>query len=605
MKKLLLIICILASFFGSNVFAQSWVEDVYLYDDFGTTGGTSTGNWVNGTAVFGNATGYTTGSGNTFSSAVNTTNKNVQLGAKVFNYTFIKNTKTLPYVYNPTTGSSGNPSTGSGKLTVQYICKIGSAQTYSGGYYYFRDASNRPIFGLGFARITANGSTQWYPVRLPSYVEWADAAASYPNIADRILLYGTAVIGSPAIKVTAVLDFTNHTYNLTTITGTYTPNGSPEWVDGSTTSSNLGLPFLDSNASDISNILFEMNGKDNGSATTVNPYFTFDNFKIAGEKQSTTYGDVTVKYVNTDDASSLSAVKADIPHTGLLSGSTYTATGGEMANFTDGTFNYVYDASSTNSTTVVENTNTDITLKFKKYPILSGETLTWGGYINGTLNDFYANFSSDGTNRLGYQPSNELLFPSSASNKTVTINSALDLGANNLSITGTGYNIATGVLGSIAGTGALNIGLNTGDVLTLNATNNMTGITQISGGTITLSKVGTLGVTPNITGSTTLNYGATGISIPATTFGASSSLAAGNYASSSISGMSAASGIKISVSAGTNHANNDNTRAFDFAASGTLASGSELELNGTGTDNRIGMTSASTSYLANTKVSLK
>ena len=62
------------------------------------------------------------------------------------------------------------------------------------------------------------------------------------------------------------------------------------------------------------------------------------------------------------------------------------------------------------------------------------------------------------------------------------------------------------------------------------------------------------------------------------------------------------SGVKIGIS--SSH-NTNNDYAFDFAASGTLSSGSELELTGTATETKFGMTSASATYLANAKVSLK
>ena len=79
MKKLLLIFCILASIFGSSIFAQTWVEDVYLNEDFST----ATGSWVDGTLTQGYWTGATQSTTNTFTSAVNTTNKNVEIKTNV------------------------------------------------------------------------------------------------------------------------------------------------------------------------------------------------------------------------------------------------------------------------------------------------------------------------------------------------------------------------------------------------------------------------------------------------------------------------------------------------------------------------------------------
>ena len=155
------------------------------------------------------------------------------------------------------------------------------------------------------------------------------------------------------------------------------------------------------------------------------------------------------------------------------------------------------------------------------------------------------------------------------------------------------------------GSGAMNINLSGSDNLTLGVTNSLGSITQISGGNITLNKTGVLGSAANITGAASFNLGAGSVTIPVTTFGVSSTINVGNNSTSLINGMTAGNGVKITVNAGVNHASIDNTRAFDFVASGTLSAGSELELNGTGTDNRMGMTSASPTYLANTKLNLK
>jgi autotransporter-associated beta strand protein len=596
MRKITLFLALIAAFLMNNVSAQSWVEDVYLFDDFGTTGGTSTGSWVDGTLTQGYWTGATQSTSNTFSSAINATNKNVEIKTNVKIGNFVNCTKTF--------SGTGTPyASPSGKLTVSFICKIGSAQTYSGSYFYFRDNSNKPIFGLGFARISAGGGNKWLAVGPIAYTEWlTGAAANYANITTPALL--PTPVDAPALKVTAVLDFSTHTYSLTAMAGTYTANASPEWVDGTNIYSGTGLNFLDNTASNVSNMFFEANGlQSSSSATATN--FTFDNFKIAGEKQSLGFGNVTVKYVDTD-GNSLSSIKPDISHTNLSAGVSYPATDIEKANFSDATYYYAYDASvTTDNVMVVANTTTDLTLKFKKYPLLSGSTLTWTGAANGTWNFVNYNFTSDGTNSIGFQNTNAIILPAAATTKAITLNSPIDLGSNNLTISGTGYSLTTGVLGSIAGTGALNINLGSSDILTLNAVNNMTGTTQIAGGNITVSKTGSLGAGVNITESSTLTYGAAGVTIPSTTFGASSAIVAGAINASLINGMSAADGIKVSVSAAMNHGSNDTSRAFDFVANGTLASGSELELNGTGTDNRIGMTSASATYLANTKVSLK
>lgn len=587
MRKITFLMVVMAALWATNVFAQTWVEDVYLYEDYSS----ATGSWVDGTPTQGVISGGTLGD-NTFSSAIHTINKNVEIKTNVKIGNFINNVKTF--------SGSGTPYTSpSGKLTISFICKIGSAQTYSGAYYYFRDDSNKPIFGLGFARINSGGN-KWLAVRQTEYVEWTNGATDYPNISQIAHLLPTAV-DAPALKITAILDFINKTYSLKATSGTYTPNGTPEWVDSSPLNEYNGsnIPFLDANASNVSNIIFEANGKQTSSSTTATN-FTFDNFKIAGEKQSNTYGNVSVKYQDAD-GNSLSAIKTDVLHENLPTGSTYTATDDEKANFNDGSFYYVYDATiTTDNVTVKENTTTELILKFRKFPILTNSTLTWTGAINGTWNELNQNFTSDGSNSLGYQNTNGVIFPQTATNKTVSLKSTVDLGTQDLTISGSGYNLTTGVLGNITGTGALNINLSGNDGLSIGITNNLSGATQIAGGTITVNKAGSLGVTPNITGTSTIIAGVAQ-TFPAMTFGASSTIQGGTYVNK-ISGMSAPSGVKIAIS--SSH-NTNNDYAFDFDAVGSLASGSELELTGTATETKFGMTTASNTYLANTKVSLK
>lgn len=102
-----------------------------------------TGSWVDGTLTQGYWTGATQSTTNTFTSAVNTTNKNVEIKTNVKIGNFVNNIKTF-------SGTGAPYSSPSGKVTVSFIVKIGAAQTYSGAYFY-SGMNSLVIFGLGFA----------------------------------------------------------------------------------------------------------------------------------------------------------------------------------------------------------------------------------------------------------------------------------------------------------------------------------------------------------------------------------------------------------------------------------------------------------------------
>ena len=460
MKKLLLIFCILASIFGSSIFAQTWVEDVYLNEDFST----ATGSWVDGTLTQGYWTGATQSTTNTFTSAVNTTNKNVEIKTNVKIGNFVNNIKTF-------SGTGAPYSSPSGKVTVSFIVKIGAAQTYSGAYFYFRDNSNKPIFGLGFARINSGGN-KWLAVKPTVYTEWVTgAAANYANITTPALL-PTAVDG-PGLKVNVVMDFTNHTYSMTATQGTYTANASPEWVDASPANVYTGtdIAFLDNAASNLSNILFEANGlQTSSSATATN--FTFDNFKIAGEKTAAV-ASVTINYKDSEG----NVLKSPRMQPDLEVGSTYTAPASDKETFSDASFYYAYNAATSTDNVVVAE-GAVINLIFKKTPLTSGIYI-WSGNANSNWNSADENFSVGTSPFIGYQDNNPILFPAVPVTKTVNLNANLTAGANDITMYGNGYSFSG--TGSISGTGKFILGMQPGETATLGIKNNMSAY-DINGG---------------------------------------------------------------------------------------------------------------------------
>lgn len=368
----------------------------------------------------------------------------------------------------------------------------------------------------------------------------------------------------------------------------------------SATATSDNMPFLNAAATDVTKIsVLNTRSSNAGNGSNANLNISLDNFKTYKMIEAST-DQVTITY---KDALG-NTVKTSRVQTDLEIGSTYTAIDSDKETFNDGSFYFTYDAAATLADNVVVASGgaSTINLVFKKTAFTAG-TYKWTGAANGKWSSEDFNYTTDDVNSLGYQPGNGVLFSASGANKTITLSSAFDLGANNMEISGSEYNMSG--VGAVNGTGSLNINLGASDILTLGVTNNLSAGTTISGGNITVTKSGALSNAVTVTGTSTLTYGAAAVTIPATVFQASSSIVAGSNASSVIAGMTAGDGIKISVSAGVNHGSNDNTRAFDFAANGTLSAGSELEITGTGTDNRVAMTSASTSYLANTKLSLR
>ena len=126
-----------------------------------------------------------------------------------------------------------------------------------------------------------------------------------------------------------------------------------------------------------------------------------------------------------------------------------------------------------------------------------------------------------------------------------------------------------------------------------------------AGNTVTVSSspsAASTGLT--IADASTLSIVTSGLTIPATTFtGTTATIDGSTYYGTKVSGLSVSNGNKATLKGSYNTSNANITGTFD--ATGTLASGSELILNGTGTENKFGMTSANTTFLANTKVTLK
>ncbi|MDP4270262.1 MAG: autotransporter-associated beta strand repeat-containing protein, partial [Bacteroidota bacterium] len=470
------------------------------------------------------------------------------------------------------------------KVTYEMIVKYYTSGSSSNpGCWYLLDASGNAITGICFFR----SSSQWRIGRATTYTGPGSPTVN-PTVQDYL------AADAPIAKITIVMDFTAKTLTYTAITGSWNAL-TKTWTDGSTSvTATTNLGFINTAATDFTT--FYMNYRRAATASGTNG---FDLYKVSVSRDEVaSTANVTVKYKDQDG----NYFKSDEVTTNQIVGNAYNATNAQKASSIVGENYYVLDPSSATNISSVDAAGSTLELLFRRQQNVS--SMIWNGTsdANGNLwSEWYQNFTNNST-AFGYQSGSNVTFDASAANTAISVNDAISMGAGNMTISAPNYAF-TGT-GAISGTGAMNINLNASDALTLGVTNSLSGGTTITGGNITLSKTGVIGGSTLSIGNSTLNAGASSINIPSATLNASTTINASTYSGTTLSGLTIPAGIKATLTGAFNTSNANNT--FAFAASGTLSAGSELELNGTGTtENKFGMTAASTSYLANTKVTLK
>lgn len=468
------------------------------------------------------------------------------------------------------------------KVTIEVILQFyTSGNSSSSGNLYFLDENGNAITGIWFGRT----SSQWRIANTTNYpgAVAPTATATYTNV---------LASNAPIAKVTAVLNFSTHTMDYTAQVGTF-DNTTRVFTATTPSVSATAQAFINTSASNVKSLLSNFYRV---STTTGTNGYDLMYFGISTEQTVSTVP-VTVKFKDQDN----NYFKTEEIVTEQVVGSTYNATLAQKANVNTGGFNYVLDPSSTTSVVVTEGGST-LELSFRKAPIYSD--MVWNGTTdtNGDLwSEWYTNFLN-GTNATNYQTDASATFDATALNKAVVLNDPINIGAGNILINSTGYSFTGG--GALTGTGAMNINLTGTDVINLGIINNSSGTTQISGGTVTLSKTGGLASNVTVSGATTLIPTA-GATFPSTTFNASSTINC-DAIQTSMANISASSGAKLTVNSSySGTASDGGYTSFGFGAAGTLSTGSELEFNSTGTIGRMGMLAASSTYLANTKVALK
>ena len=236
--------------------------------------------------------------------------------------------------------------------------------------------------------------------------------------------------------------------------------------------------FINNSAIRISKIEIEggRQGATNGAWKT-----QIDNLKIYTVKESAGVADVTINYIDQNlDIAKTSRIEIAQPI-----GVPYTASSDDKLTFTDNGNYYAYDAANTVSDqVVVAEGGSEINLKFKKTAITDG-TYTWKGTTE-IWNELAENFTTDGTNNIGYQNNNPIIFDATATSKTAILSGVLNTGENDILVSSDEYSFSGS--GSISGTGALKLNLTNGESANINITNSLSGGIVINGGTAVILK---------------------------------------------------------------------------------------------------------------------
>ncbi|MDD3079533.1 MAG: hypothetical protein PHH37_10580 [Paludibacter sp.] len=303
----------------------------------------------------------------------------------------------------------------------------------------------------------------------------ADNATCNTNNASTITTCGWAF--GQTIHIKASFNFSTHKVTYLQLSNTTTGSSSYE--------NTAGLDFLSTSAANISKICFTQTKENPTAAGTYCPSNTsIDNFQLYTLQEVSGTANVTVNYFEPDGntPAKTARIEADQPVD-----IAYTATSDDKASFTSGGYYYAFDADATTSDNVVVTADglAHVDLIFKKTAVTAG-TYKWTGATNALWSETDNNFTTDDINSLAYQTGNAVELSSTGTNKTITIGSDVDLGSNNLNITGDAYEL-TGP-GSINGTGAVTINVGETEITTLGVTNNLTGGVTLNNGTLIISK---------------------------------------------------------------------------------------------------------------------
>ena len=334
-------------------------------------------------------------------------------------------------------------------------------------------SSGLHLLNLNTATLTSNLLTAPTYVTTGAYVtDWINAHAS--------TCLGTSFPNGKSYHIKAKLDFGTHVVDSITITRN---------DDNSIFYVGKNLSFINTAATNGDRLSFVAtrgkNATNSGNGSTITLSTTVDNLSFYTWEFAVT-ADITLNYYDATDNSFISSIKRN-----KVVGQKYVATSTDKLSFVNNGNYCVYSSMLLDSSIVTLDGLAHNDLKMKRYPVTAG-TYTWTGVKDSIWNELNANFSTDGVNALGYQPSNGVVFPEAGLKKILALNDVVNLGTNDLTVSGNGYSFSG--IGSLNGTGKLNVNLSGAQTLNLNITNNMTGRTQLAGGAITVAKAGALAI---------------------------------------------------------------------------------------------------------------
>lgn len=215
-----------------------------------------------------------------------------------------------------------------------------------------------------------------------------------------------------------------------------------------------------------------------GNASNGDIDATVDNFKVYQKVKSLGLANVTVNYLDQDGNVAKTARVAADQEIGMKFGLSVD----DKTSFTANDFYYAYDVANTTDSLLVTEGGISITAKFKKTAVTAGP-YTWKGTSSQNWNEIDPNFTTNGTNELGFQNGNGVILSDAASPiKDILLNNLVNLGDADLVIDAPGYSV-TG-LGGVSGTGNIQVNATT----KLGLINKMSGVVYLNKDTLTVSK---------------------------------------------------------------------------------------------------------------------
>lgn len=458
-KSLTLFLCLfIGTFFFSKTISQSTVFD--LKEDFTT----DVANW-----------GFALSSGGTQTITYNSTEKSLQIRWANSSSEFIKSLET-----------SIEPGT-DGKLTAEFIINAhtsGNASNF--GAIYLLDDAGKAITGFHVRRGKVNGVNKWFVGRATIYL---GVGSGYPDSADPL------DENEPLARITFELDFsTKMITKFIAEAGTFDYTTRIFTPGSKRVENTVGAAFINTEASNLKSLSSWYYRAGSAGGTNGLDFM----YAAVSAQRDIQVANVTVKFMDQNNVS----FKDDEVISNQAVGSTYQADILQKSSVSKDGFYYVLDPSSPTSV-IVNAAGSTLELRFRKSALNSD--LTWNGTSdeNGDLwSEWYLNFLNSSSSASAYQSGANVIFNASAVNKDVLLNQTMMLGNGNIQISSDEYTFNG--IGSISGTGRLDVNPGATGYTLFNITNNQSGGVNLLSGTLEVGKA-EAGSSFNLSNNTRLN----------------------------------------------------------------------------------------------------